>query len=83
MLRDTCGAPVAWGQAFLRAHARRHTSYTNTGHAIEENFAQLLILEVTCDAALVDYTAYDGPFNFFRGEGQLTTCDFPFDADTT
>jgi HAD superfamily hydrolase (TIGR01509 family) len=82
-LRNACGAPVARGQAFLRAHARRHTSYTNTGHAIEENFAQLLILEATRDASLVEYTAYDGPFNFFRGEGQLTTRDFPFDADTT
>ncbi|TRM56685.1 hypothetical protein BD626DRAFT_517959, partial [Schizophyllum amplum] len=82
-LRNICGNPVARGFAFMHEHAGRHVSFTSTGHVIQENFAQLLILEALGDPALVDYTKYDGPFNFFRGGGQFTTRNFPFDADTS
>ncbi|TFY65539.1 hypothetical protein EVG20_g5550 [Dentipellis fragilis] len=67
----------------MRAHACNHASYTSTGHTIQENFAQLLILEATGDPSLVEYTTYEGPFNFFRGDGQFTSKNFPNDADTT
>ncbi|TRM57278.1 HAD-like domain-containing protein [Schizophyllum amplum] len=83
VLRNVCGDPVARGFTFMHEHAGRHVSFTSTGHEIQENFAQLLILEALGDPTLVDYTKYDGPFNFFRGDGQLTTRSFPFDVDTT
>ncbi|KAJ3774720.1 Haloacid dehalogenase-like hydrolase-domain-containing protein [Lentinula raphanica] len=75
--------PTARGEAFLRQHACKHLSYTSTGITIHENFAQLLILEATHDPTLVNYVKYDGPFNFFKGEGELTTSAFPCDVDTT
>lgn len=82
-LRNLCFDPTIRGASFLTRHAGRHLSYTSTGVIIHENFAQLLILEATHDSSLVKYTKYNGPFNFFRGEGELTTPDFPCDADTT
>ncbi|KAJ8086651.1 hypothetical protein PM082_005474 [Marasmius tenuissimus] len=82
-LLNICGDPVERGQSFLKANARNHLSYTSTGVTIKENFAQLLILEATHDPSLVEYTKYDGVFNFFRGQGELTTAVFPCDADTT
>ncbi|KAL1741402.1 HAD-like domain-containing protein [Schizophyllum fasciatum] len=82
-LHNLCGDPVARAFAYMRAHAGRHVSFTSTGREISENFAQLLILEALADPSLVEYTTYDGPFNFFRGEGELTTRVFPFDADTS
>ncbi|KAL1662218.1 HAD-like domain-containing protein [Schizophyllum commune] len=82
-LHNLCGDPVARAFTYMRANAGRHLSFTSTGHVIHENFAQLLILEALGDPALVEYTTYDGPFNFFRGEGEHTTRVFPFDADTS
>ncbi|KAF9259538.1 HAD-like protein [Marasmius fiardii PR-910] len=82
-LLNLCGNPIERGQLFLKANARNHLSYTSTGVTIQENFAQLLILEATNDPTLVEYTKYDGAFNFFRGEGELTTAVFPCDVDTT
>jgi len=49
---------------------------------MRENFTQLLILEATNDPSLVEYTKYEGPFNFYE-RGELTTLEFPFDVDTT
>lgn len=69
--------------AFMRAHAKQHVSYTSNGQTIEENFTQLLILEATGDPSLVYYVEYDGLFNFFRGQGQLTTIEYPYDSDTS
>lgn len=82
-LQCLCLDPVERAQAFMRAHAKQHVSYTSTGQTIEENFTQLLILEATGDPSLVDYVEYDGLFNFFRGDGQLTTKYFPDDSDTS
>ncbi|KAF9078599.1 HAD-like domain-containing protein [Rhodocollybia butyracea] len=82
-LRNLCFDPTSRGESFLKRHAGQHLSYTSTGVVIHENFAQLLLLEATQDQSLVKYTRYNGPFNFFRGEGELTTRDFPCDVDTT
>ncbi|THU85197.1 HAD-like protein [Dendrothele bispora CBS 962.96] len=82
-LLNLCFDPIARAQSFLSNHKLNHLSYTNTGVTIQENFAQLLILEATGDPSLVDYTKYDGQFNFFRGPGELTTSNFPCDVDTT
>ncbi|KAE9405549.1 HAD-like protein [Gymnopus androsaceus JB14] len=82
-LRNLCFDPTTRGESFMSRHAGRHLSYTSTGVTIHENFAQLLILEATHNSSLVKYTKYHGPFNFFRGQGELTTSDFPCDVDTT
>ncbi|KAF9063013.1 Haloacid dehalogenase-like hydrolase-domain-containing protein [Rhodocollybia butyracea] len=82
-LRNLCFDSTSRGESFLKRHAGQHLSYTSTGVVIYENFAQLLILEATRDPSLVKYTRYNGPFNFFRGVGELTTRDFPCDVDTT
>ncbi|EIM80888.1 HAD-like protein [Stereum hirsutum FP-91666 SS1] len=83
LLRCLCFDPVERAQAFMRANAKQHVSYTSDNQTIEENFTQLLILEATGDSSLVDYVEYDGLFNFFRGAGQLTTKDYPYDSDTS
>ncbi|KAF8999452.1 hypothetical protein BDQ17DRAFT_1391539 [Cyathus striatus] len=66
------GDPVKRGKAFLEA---------NRG-ALESNFAQLLILEVTNDPSLVNLQSYPGAWNFFRDEG-VSEGNFPLDLDTT
>lgn len=83
-LRNLCGDPVERAQAFMRANAQHHTTFTSDGHPIKENFSQFLILETTGDASLVEnIPEFDGPINFFRGNGQFTTAEFPCDVDTT
>ncbi|KAJ7139011.1 HAD-like protein [Mycena epipterygia] len=77
--------PVVAGEQWLRSNAKRMSSLTNTGVVLEENFAQLLILEATGDRSLVDYVEYPRLSNFFQSEsgGVLTTSSFPCDLDTT
>ncbi|KAJ7621208.1 HAD-like protein [Roridomyces roridus] len=75
--------PIASGEQWLKANAKRMTSETNTGVVLEENFAQLLILEATGDTSLVDYIQYPRLTNFFKNGGVLTTEAFPFDQDST
>ncbi|KAJ6525426.1 HAD-like protein [Mycena vulgaris] len=75
--------PVAAGQQWLQDNAKLMKSETNTGVVLEENFAQLLILEATGDPSLVDYIQYPRLSNFFKSAGVLTTSSFPFDLDTT
>ncbi|KAJ6471487.1 HAD-like protein [Mycena sanguinolenta] len=75
--------PVAAGKQWLRLNAKQMKSETNTGVVLEENFAQLLILEATGDPSLVDYIEYPRLSNFFKSEGVLTTSLFPCDHDTT
>jgi hypothetical protein len=82
-LQNLCFDSTSRAESFLKRHAGQHLSYTSTGVVIHENFAQLLILEATRDPSLVKYTRYNGPFNFFRGAGELTTREFPCDVDTT
>ena len=48
-LRNLVGNPIPRGQSFLNGNAKALYSVTNNGITIEENFAQLLILEATHD----------------------------------
>ncbi|KAI0346711.1 HAD-like protein [Trametopsis cervina] len=77
--------PVRRGRAYLDAHAGRLESVTDSGVTIEDNFAQLLILEATNDQNLINVRdcSQEGKWNFFKGKPALTTTDFPFDFDTT
>ncbi|KAK0185517.1 HAD-like domain-containing protein [Armillaria mellea] len=81
------GDPIQRGRRFLKENAGRLVS-TCGGIAIHENFAQLLILEITNDRSLIQSHVIEkeGKWNFFRGKsgsGQLTTAQFPCDLDTT
>jgi FMN phosphatase YigB (HAD superfamily) len=60
--------PVAAGNKWLRSNAKQMKSETNTGVILEENFAQLLILEATGDPSLVDYIEYPRLSNFFKSK---------------
>ncbi|EAU91227.1 hypothetical protein CC1G_06862 [Coprinopsis cinerea okayama7 len=88
-LRNLLGDPVTRGRTYLAAHAKNHKSVTARTEkqpevVLHENFAQLLILELTNDRDLVDLVEHDRTWNFFHGgKGQLTTEAFPFDIDTT
>ncbi|KAA1477767.1 hypothetical protein DENSPDRAFT_844968 [Dentipellis sp. KUC8613] len=75
--------PVTRGQRFLAAQAGRLDSITNTGIEIKDNFAQLVILDLTGDRTISTITEPRPKWNFFEGEGVLTTKIFPCDLDTT
>ncbi|KAI0083056.1 Haloacid dehalogenase-like hydrolase-domain-containing protein [Irpex rosettiformis] len=77
--------PLRRGMEFLDAHAGSLESVTETGILVEENFAQLLILEATRRRNLVNVSGNPkiGKWNFFREKPTLTTSVFPFDFDTT
>lgn len=69
LLRGTISDPVAHAWTYLESAAadgKGHVSYTNTGEAFPENFAQLLILEATERDDLVKYVKHDRLFNFFQ-----------------
>ncbi|KAJ6625602.1 Haloacid dehalogenase-like hydrolase-domain-containing protein [Mycena sp. CBHHK59/15] len=82
-LRNLVGNPVLRGRDYLRRNARLLQSVTDNGIVLQENFAQLLILELTEDRRLVDIVEHPRAWNFFQGKGTLTTETFPFDLDTT
>ena len=65
-LRTLVRNPIIDGERYLRCHAKEMKSVTDTGVVLEENFAQLLILEVTGDPSLVDYIKYPRLSNFFK-----------------
>lgn len=46
-LRNLVGNPVLRGNTFLKDNAKQLKSVTDSGVILEENFAQLLILEAT------------------------------------
>lgn len=46
-LRNLLGDPISRGQAYLHRNAKQLHSMTDTGIILEENFAQLLILEAS------------------------------------
>ena len=48
-LRNIFGDPIRRGQEYLRRHAGKHESSTDTGVVFEENFTQLIIYELTQD----------------------------------
>ncbi|KAK0461065.1 Haloacid dehalogenase-like hydrolase-domain-containing protein [Desarmillaria tabescens] len=82
-LRNLLSDPVSRGREYLSSNAKRLESRTDGGIVLEENFAQLLILEATGDRSLVNLVEHPRLWNFFQGKGQLTTKDFPCDLDTT
>ena len=65
-LRTLVRNAIIDGERYLREHAKEMKSITNTGVILEENFAQLLILEATGDPSLVDYIKYPRLSNFFK-----------------
>ena len=65
-LRALVRNPIIDGERYLRFHAKEMKSVTNTGVVLEENFAQLLILEATGDPNLVEYIKYPRLSNFFK-----------------
>ncbi|TBU29645.1 HAD-like protein [Dichomitus squalens] len=79
LLRDT----IADAERWLHRHPKQLWSVTDTGVIIEENFSQLLLLEITQDENLADIVRLPRLTNFFRGHGVLTTAAFPHDLDTT
>ncbi|KAJ7287489.1 HAD-like domain-containing protein [Mycena rebaudengoi] len=82
-LRNLLGDPVLRAQAWLARNRGLLQSVTDTGIILRENFAQLLILELTEDKTLIDIVEHPRAWNFFHGKGTLTTEAFPFDLDTT
>ncbi|KAJ7251471.1 Haloacid dehalogenase-like hydrolase-domain-containing protein [Mycena haematopus] len=83
-LRNLIGDPVLRGRDFLQRNARHLESITDNGIILKENFAQLLLLELTDNRDLVNIVEHPRAWNFFRsGKGTLTTETFPFDLDTT
>ena len=65
-LRTLVRNPIIDGEKYLRDHAKKMKSVTDTGVVLEENFGQLLILQVTGDPNLVDYIKYSRLTNFFK-----------------
>ncbi|KAJ7190999.1 hypothetical protein GGX14DRAFT_482099, partial [Mycena pura] len=74
---------VRRGHEFLRRNARKMASVTDTGTAVKDNFAQLLILESTRDWDLVAFEFHARTWNYFIGAPVGTTAAFPDDVDTT
>ncbi|KAF9498263.1 hypothetical protein BDN71DRAFT_415017 [Pleurotus eryngii] len=70
------------GLEFLRANAGNMKSVTDSGIVFEENFTQLLILDVTKDRSLVDLSPCQYTWNFFRNKPVFSET-FPDDLDTT
>ncbi|RAH78364.1 HAD-like protein [Aspergillus japonicus CBS 114.51] len=83
VLGNFVGDPVARGLAFLRQHAGKLYSTTEDGDSIEENYAQLLVLEALNDWSLVDLQRAPGLWNFFSGRPKYTSQKHPDDFDTT
>ncbi|KAI0026572.1 HAD-like domain-containing protein, partial [Vararia minispora EC-137] len=77
--------PVQRATKYLQDHAGRMDSITDTGLVIGDNFAQLLIYELTNQRQLVELveSPSDGKWNFFRNRPALTTAEYPYDMDTT
>ncbi|KAI0029793.1 HAD-like domain-containing protein [Vararia minispora EC-137] len=77
--------PVQRATKYLQDHAGRMDSIADTGLVIGDNFAQLLIYELTNQRQLVELveSPSDGKWNFFRNRPALTTAEFPCDMDTT
>ncbi|EJD42962.1 HAD-like protein [Auricularia subglabra TFB-10046 SS5] len=66
---------------FLEEHAGRMYCYKETGELIQDNFSQMMILELTDEPRLVTIEARDGlHYNFYQG---AEANSFPDDMDTT
>ncbi|RDW94073.1 uncharacterized protein DSM5745_01395 [Aspergillus mulundensis] len=75
--------PVKRGLTFLRQNAGKLHSTTQEGDSIEENYAQLLVLEALQDWSLVDLRRPPCLWNFFSGKPKYTSQTYPDDMDTT
>jgi len=82
-LRNLVGDPGKRGHEFLNNNAGRLQSVTDNHVTLQENFAQLLILEATGNRDLVTIEEHPRTWNFFVGKPLLTTEAFPYDLDTT
>ncbi|KAI9931085.1 hypothetical protein MW887_010742 [Aspergillus wentii] len=82
-LLNILGDPIERGYDFLTANAKNMYSLTETGEVIRDNFAQLLILELTDNMDLVDFQPGERVWNYFIGKPVHTTESFPNDLDTT
>ncbi|CAG8251042.1 unnamed protein product [Penicillium salamii] len=83
ILKNVTGDPIERGLAFLEKYARKHYSTTVGGDDIDENYAQLLILETTKNENLVDINRPPRLWNFFSGKPKYTSQVYPDDMDTT
>lgn len=82
-LQNLVHDPLRRAKQYLEQNKKQLLSYTSTGVILDENCAQLVILEVTGDQSLVNYIRYEREWNYFQGKGKLTTEDFPPDLDST
>ncbi|PYH48101.1 HAD-like protein [Aspergillus saccharolyticus JOP 1030-1] len=82
-LKNFVGNPVERGLAFLRQNAGRLFTTTSAGDTIDENYAQLLLLEATGDESLVDLKRPPRLWNFFSGKPKYTSHIYPDDMDST
>ncbi|EJT99798.1 HAD-like protein [Dacryopinax primogenitus] len=78
-----CADPVERGWKWVEENKGRMHSFTGQGKDVEENFTQMLILELTGRADIVNYDKYDRLFHFYQGDKQPTIKEFPYDMDTT
>ncbi|KAF7360045.1 Alpha-D-glucose-1-phosphate phosphatase YihX [Mycena venus] len=79
ILQNLLNDPVLRARDYLRHNAGRLQSITHTGVVVQENFAQLMILQATDDRDLVNIVDFPGAWNFFHE----STAPFPCDLDTT
>ncbi|OCH90079.1 HAD-like protein [Obba rivulosa] len=81
-LRNIFGDPAERGRSFLRENAKRLNSVLETGEVFDENYAQLLIVELTNDNQLVNLPDDNEIWNYFY-EKALFGQHIPDDLDTT
>lgn len=86
-LHATFASPVKRGEAWLRTHAGKMWSFSDTGVLIQEIFGQLVILELTGDITLVKLPIDVERQIFWNCFGDnipvLTDAKFPNDLDTS
>ncbi|TFK65518.1 HAD-like protein [Pluteus cervinus] len=76
-LRNLIGDPVRRGREFLRKNAGQMDSETEAGTIIRDNFAQLLILDLTQNKSLVYVDQSNGTWNLYQeGSAGVSTNDF-------
>ncbi|KAF8508540.1 hypothetical protein JB92DRAFT_3083874 [Gautieria morchelliformis] len=82
-----CGDPVVRAREYLSENQMCLITYTSENEPIEDNIAQLLILEATGDRRLVDFVQPERQFNFFKSvdsyfnmqtKGRFITVDYPY-----
>ncbi|THU77492.1 hypothetical protein K435DRAFT_877769 [Dendrothele bispora CBS 962.96] len=78
-LRNLCGDPSTRGWDYLRQNAGKLLSVTDSGVVIDENFAQLLLLEATNDP----YVKSPSFRHVLMFEFIQIALEFPDDLDTT